>query len=53
MAKEIVGNKFEIGDYKFQKGNYKVKSRNIKFVKKIRKEFADNGYKGNVKEYID
>ena len=25
MAKEIVGNKFEIGDYKFQKGNYKVK----------------------------
>ncbi|WP_288887646.1 helix-turn-helix domain-containing protein [uncultured Eubacterium sp.] len=25
MAKEIVGNKFEIGDYKFQKANYKVK----------------------------
>ena len=24
MAKEIVGNKFEIGDYKFQKANYKV-----------------------------
>lgn len=24
MVKEIVGNKFEIGDYKYQKANYKV-----------------------------
>ena len=24
MAKEIVGDKFEIGDYKFQKAAYKV-----------------------------
>ena len=25
LAKEIVGNKFEIGEYRFQKANYKVK----------------------------